>query len=256
MTAQLRRLIYIAAVVMFAILAPRASGAEDQLIWKTKGTIQAIVSGSLKLNGFSYKLTPSTVYKKNEQQTALSAFAAGDYVEVSFISDHSVLKVEGKTSTQPVPTSTPTPSPTPAVKRFTARLTPLGTSAARGESSAGYSETSSKFTLHVRIPRNTIPLATRDVEAKALSVTATITRGGNVVATCATSFEKKRVKRSVFEFKTEIEGKGKTRGIKARSRKGRCVLANGSTGIPTVRLGDFVTVSEAQAGEFVRGTFK
>lgn len=256
MTAQLRRLIHIAAVVMFAISAPRASRAEDQLIWKTKGTIQAIVSGSLKLNGFSYKLTPTTVYKKNEQQTALSAFAAGDYVEVSFISDHSVLKVEGKASTQAVPTSTPTPSPTPVVTRFTARFTPLGTSAARGESSAGYSETSSKFTLHVRIPRNTIPLATRDAEAKVLSVTATITRGVDVVATCATAFEKKRAKRSVFEFKTEIEGKGKTRGAKARSRNGRCVLANGSTGIPTVRVGDLVTVSEAQAGEFVRGTFK
>lgn len=256
MTAQLRRLIYIAAVVLFGILAPGASRAEDQLILKTKGIIQAIVPGSLKLNGFSYKLTPTTLYKKNEQQTALSAFAAGDYVEVSFISDHSVLKVEGKTSNQAVPTSTPTPSPTPAVTRFTARLAPLGTSAARGESSAGYSETASKFALHVRIPRNSIPLATRDAEARAWSVTAIISRGDDVVATCTTAFEKKRAKRSVFEFKTEIEGKGKTRGSKARSRKGRCVLANGTTGIPTIRVGDFVTVSEAQAGEFVRGKFK
>lgn len=257
MTAQLRRLIYIAATVIFAIWSPRTSRAEDLLIWKTKGTIQSIASGSLMLKGFSYTLTSKTVYEKNNHQTNLSAFVVGDYVEVSFLSDHSVLKVEGKSSNQTVPTSTPTPTPsaTPDVTKFTARLDALGASTARGESAAGYSATESKFTLHVRIPRKTIPLVTTEVEAKALSVKAIITRGDDVVATCSTAFEKNRAKRFVFEFRTEIERNGTMRSTKARSRKGRCILANGSTGLPTVRAGDLVTVSEAQAGEFLRGDF-
>lgn len=235
------------------------SSAEDRLVWKTKGVIQGITATNLKLNGFSYRLTPTTVYEKNDHQTSMSAFSVGDYVEVSFISDHSVIQVEGRSANQSVPTGTPTPLATPVATpeatKFTARLAPLGSSTARGESVGSYSETESKFTLQVRLPRNTVPLATTDAQAKALKVKVTITRDDDVVATCTTAFETTRAKRFVYEFKTEIEGKGKTRGVKSRFRKGRCILASGSSGLPTVRAGDLVTVSEASAGEFLRGDF-
>ena len=58
-------------------------------------------------------------------------------------------------------------------------------------------------------------------------------------------------KNSLFDFKTEIEGKGGARSTKTRSLKGKYVLASGARGIPIVRAGDLVTVSEAIAGELL-----
>lgn len=259
MTAHLRRLISLALVVMFVVCTPRAGSGEDRLIWKTKGVIQAISAASLTLNGFSYKLTSTTVYEKNDQHTSMSVFSVGDYVEIQFITDQTVIKVEGKSANQSDPTGTPapvaTPVATPEVTKHTAKLDPLGASTTKGESVGSYSDKESKFTLRVKIPRNTVPLATTDAQAKALKVTATITRDDELVATCTTAFETKRAKKFVYEFTTEIEGKAKTKGVKSRFRKGRCVLANGSPGLPTVRSGDLVTVSEASAGEFLRGDF-
>jgi hypothetical protein len=141
------------------------------------------------------------------------------------------------------------------VKKSSARLASHGDSRAKGESNASYGETESKFIVQVRIPRNSIPLATTEAEAKALSVKTTITRDGELVARCTASFQPKRRKRFVFEYKTEVERKGRTGATRARSRKGRCVLANGSVGLPSVRSGDLVTVSEATAGEFLKGDF-
>lgn len=252
MTIKLRRLIYVASVVILALCLPRMAVASDQLVWKVKGTIEAITSDSLSIKGFSYTLTSATAYEKNDHQTTRSAFAVGDYVQVSFLSDSSVLKVEGTSEAHITPTPIPTPVATPKVTRFNARLKPLGSSTAKGESVASYSEKESKFTVNVRIPHNSIPFATTESEAKVLVVKAAIMRDGDLVATCTAAFEPKKAQSAVFKFKTEIEKKSSAR---ARSRKGRCVLAKGRTGLPTVRVGDLVTVSEATAGEFLKGYF-
>ena len=230
--------------------------AVDQLIWRTKGAIDSISAESITVNRFNYKLTATTVYEKNDQQTGRSAFVAGDYVQLEFLSDHTVLKVREKSSRESVPASTPTPAATPHATKYTARLAPLGASKAKGDSAGSYGETESKFTVTVKVPRNSIPLATTRAEAKALSITAAITRNDELVATCAAAFETKQSKKSLLEFKTEINGKGGSRSTKARARRGYCVLASGARGIPIVRAGDVVTVSETTAGEFLRGSLR
>jgi hypothetical protein len=237
------------------VCAARSGAATDQLIWHTKGIINAISSDSVTVNRFNYKLTSTTAYEKNGHQTTRSAFAAGDSVQLDFISDHSVLKVEGKSSSDNTASGTPTPVATQHVTKFTAKLAPLGVSTAKGDSVGSYSETQSKFSLTVKVPRNSIPLATSKAEAKELSITATLTRNDELLATCTTAFQTKQSKNSLFEFKTEIEGKGGARSTKVRSLKGKCVLASGARGIPIVRAGDLVTVSEATAGEFLKGDF-
>jgi hypothetical protein len=109
--------------------------------------------------------------------------------------------------------------------------------------------------IEVRVPRNTIPLATTNAEAKSLSLTATITRRGEDLATCGLRFYSRRRELSRYEFETDIESSTRRRVTKVRARKGSCKLANGSTGLPKVKDGDVVTVSEADAGEFLKGTF-
>jgi hypothetical protein len=108
--------------------------------------------------------------------------------------------------------------------------------------------------INVRIPRNTTPLATTNAEAKALSLTATITRRGEDVATCGLRFESRRRELSRYDFTTDIESTSRRRVTKVRARKGSCTLANGATGVPRVRDGDNVTISEG-GGDFLRGTF-
>jgi hypothetical protein len=255
MSMKPRSLFFIAAVAMVAFYAPRSGTCEDRLIWYAKGTIDSITSHTLRINRFDYKLTSATAYEMDNHQTTLSAFEVGDHVKVTFLTDRSALKVEGESSNEQAPSRTPTPAATPKVTKLSARLAPLGTSKAKGESVGTYSSTQSKFILLIKIPRNSIPLATTEVEAKALSVRATITRDGDLVARCTTAFAAKRAKRSVFEYKTEIERRSSAGSKRTRARKGRCVLANGSTGLPSVRPGDLVTISETAAGEFLRGDF-
>ncbi len=252
MKIQLRRLLLIAAL---ALCAPRLSAGEDRLIWRAQGVIQTITADILTINRFEYKLNSSTTYEKDSKQTSRSAFTAGDSVKVTFLTDRSVLHVEGESAREDAPSGTPAPTPTPDVKKLSARLTPLGVSKAKGGSIGSYSSAESTFTLQVKIPRNTIPLATTEAAAKALSVKATITRDGDLVARCTTAFEVKRAKRFIFEYKTEIEKRSSNGSKRTRARKGRCVLANGSTGLPSVKAGDLVTISETTAGEFLRGDF-
>jgi hypothetical protein len=247
-----RRWISIVSIAIVTLYAPQISAGVDRLIWRASGTIEAISVDSLTVNRFAYKLTSTTVYEKNDRQTTRSAFSVGDHVKVTFITDRSVVQLEGESTSGHAPGSTPTPAATPQVTRLTAKLTPLGNSIARGDGVSSYSETERALTLRIKVPRNTIPLATTDAEAKDLSVTASITRHGDLVATCSTAFEPKRQKRSVYEFKVQIKKTGRSR---ARAIKGKCVLANGATGIPTVHAGDLVTVSEATAGEFLTGIF-
>jgi hypothetical protein len=255
----LRGWIGAATVVLLAMCAARNGVAEDRLIWNAKGVIQSITADTLTINKFAYKLTPSTIYEKHDRETSRATFAAGDYVKVTFVTDRSVLKVEEEISEQSAPTSTPAPTAipeaTPEVTKHTARLLPLGNSRAKGESVGSYSAKEGKFTLRVQLPRNSVPQAATVADAKALAVKATITRDNKLVATCTVAFEAKQAKKSVFEFRTEIERTIKSSSSKARSRKGRCVLARGSVGLPVVRAGDLVTVSEESAGEFLRGDF-
>jgi hypothetical protein len=217
--------------------------------------IESITANTLTVNRLAFKLTSATIYEKSQHQSNLSSFAVGDRVKVTFITDRSVLRLEGDTSSGDSPTRTPTHVATPHLSRLTARLAPLGVSKARGECVGSYSETGRRFTLNIQIPRNTIPFATTNGEAETLSVNAKITRHGKLVATCATSFALNQRKRAVFEFKTDLTGKGHARSRNIASRKGRCVLPNGSVGPPIVRLGDLVTVSETTAGEFLTGDF-
>jgi hypothetical protein len=258
MAPKLTRWILIASVAAIALCAPRATIGEDRLIWHAKGSIQSISSGTLTVNRFEYKLTPSTVYEKDDRTTTLSAFTVGDFVKITFLTDRSVLEVEAETPREDAPSATPTPTPaaTPNVNKFTTVLTQLGTSTAKGQSGASYGATESKFALNVKIPRNTIPLATTIAEARELSITALITRDGDLVATCTAALDPKRKKKSIFEYKTEIERKNRAGARKARSKHGRCILANGSAGLPNVRAGDVVSVSEAVAGEFLRGQYR
>ncbi len=255
MKKQIRRWIFAATVTLLTICAPRIGVGVDRLIWRASGTIDSISANSVIVSRFAYKLTPTTIYEKSHRQASLSSFAVGDRVKVTFITDRSVLRLEGESPRENTPSSTPTPDATPNISRLTAKLSPLGVSEALGNAAGSYSETESKFTATIKVPRNTIPLATTNSEAKALSVKATITRRGTIVATCTAPFSLNRRTPSVFEFKTEIERNGGIGSTNLRSRKGRCVLANGSVGIPTVRSGDRMTVSEETAGEFLRGKF-
>jgi hypothetical protein len=166
-----------------------------------------------------------------------------------------VIELEAKESGGPIVTDTPAPVATPQVSKFSARLAPLGASLAQGRGAATYNSPEGSLIVTIRIPQNTIPLATTSAEAKALSITATITRKGSNVATCRPRFESKRRQLSIYEFKTEVERKARYGSNKTRSKKGRCVLANGATGLPIVKAGDLVTVSEASAGEFLTGKF-
>jgi hypothetical protein len=243
------------SAALVTVCGPRLSAGVDRLIWRASGTIQSITADSLTVNRFDYKLNSTTVYEKDHHQTTRSAFAPGDRVKITFITDRSVLKLEGETTNAQVPASTPTPAATPQPTKFTAKLAPLGASTARGDSFGSYSTNERTFAIRVRIPQNSIPLATTDAEARALSVKATITRRGETVATCSTAFEPRRRKRSVYEFKTHIQSNGRYSSSKIRFIQGRCVLANGISGLPTIRTGDVVTVSETTAGEFLRGGF-
>lgn len=240
------------ALVLLATLAPRIGATVDRLIWRASGTVESISSDALVVSRFSYKLTGSTIYEKNNHQTSRSAFAVGDHVSLTFLTDRSVLRLVGDSSDDTPPARNPTPTVKPEVSKFTAKLSPLGASTARGDSVGSYSQAEGSFALRIKLPRNSTPLATTDVEAKALIVTAAITRRGRVVATCATAFEPKRRKPSVYEFKTHLQKTGQNR---LRAIKGRCVLPSGKSGLPTVRSGDLVTVSEVTAGEFLRGHF-
>jgi len=255
MQKRVRRWIFAATVTLIIMCAPRIGVGVDRLIWRASGTIDSISASSVSVNHFAYKLTSETMYEKSHQQVNLSSFGVGDRVKVTFITDRSVLRLEGESSRESTPSSTPTPDATPNSSRLTAKLSPLGVSEALGNAAGSYSETESKFTATIKVPRNTIPLATTISDAKALSVNATITRRGTIIATCTAPFSLNRRTPSVFEFKTEIERNGSVGSANIRSRKGRCVLANGSVGIPTVRSGDRMTVSEATAGEFLRGKF-
>lgn len=247
-----RRWIFIASVAILTFCAPRMIGAVDRLMWRASGTIESISADTLVVNRFTYKLTAATVYERDHHQTTRSAFGVGDRVKLKFVTDRSVIQLENDSTSAHAPESTPNPAATPHVTRLTAKLAPLGDSKARGDSVSSSSQKERAFTLLINVPRNTIPLATTDAEAKVLSVTATISRGGDLVATCSTRFEPKRKKRSVYQYKTHIQ---KTGHARSRAIKGRCVLANGSAGIPTVHAGDLVTVSEATYGEFLQGDF-
>lgn len=247
-----RRWIFIASVVMLTLCAPRMSVGVDRLTWRASGTIESISADTLIVNRFTYKLTATTVYEKDHHQTTRSAFRVGDRVKLKFVTDRSVIQLENDSTSAHAPASTPTPAATPLVTRLTAKLAPLGASKARGVSVSSSSQKERAFTLLINVPRDTIPLATTDAEAKVLSVTATISRSGDLVATCSTRFEPKRKKRSVYEYKTHIQ---KTGHARSRAIQGKCVLANGSKGMPTVRAGDLVTASEAAYGEFLRGDF-
>lgn len=255
MEINVRRLILVASVSVLILCAPRSGASVDRLIWRATGSIQAITASSVTVNRFTYTLTPATTYERNHHQTTRSAFSVGDHVKVTFLTDRSVLQLEEDTSNGNLPTSTPTPVPTPRGSRFSAKLTPLGASMSGGNGVGSYNQTEGRFTLNIKVPRNSIPLATTDTEAKALSVSAVITRRGALVARCSTSFAVKRQKRSVYEFKTDIERKSDNGSSNIRSRKGGCTLASGSIGIPIVRSGDRVTVSEEMAGEFLKGHF-
>ncbi|MEN9846962.1 MAG: hypothetical protein RIS36_2109 [Pseudomonadota bacterium] len=243
---------FVIALVVLATLAPRIGASVDRLTWRASGTVEAISSDTLVVSRFSYKLTGSTSYEKNNHQTSRSAFAVGDLVSLTFLTDRSVLRVVGNTTDDTPPAKDQTPGVQPEVSRFTAKLSPLGTSTARGDSAGSYSDAQRSFALRIKLPRNSTPLATTDAEAKALIVTATITRRGDVVATCASAFETKRRKLSVYEFKTHLQKAAQNR---LRSIKGSCVLPSGKSGLPIVRSGDLVTISEATAGEFLRGRF-
>ena len=247
-----RRWITIVSIAILTLCAPQIGAGVDRLIWKATGSIESISASTLVVNRFTYKLTGSTVYERDDQQTTRSAFNVGDRVKVTFITDRSVVQLEEDSSSEHAPAHTPTPVAAPEITKLTAKLAPLGGSAARGDGISRYSDTERAFSLLIKVPRNTIPLATTDAEAKALAVSATITRDGGLVATCSTAFEPKRKKRSVYEFKTLIQKVGRNR---ARALKGTCVLASGAKGIPTVHEGDLVLVSEAAAGEFLRGDF-
>ncbi len=252
MSARKGRSIVIALVAVFSTLAPQVGASVDRLIWRASGTVESISSDSLIVDRFSYKLTGGTIYEKNNHQTTRSAFSVGDNVRLTFLTDRSVLRLVGETSGDTTPARTPGPVVKPEISRLTAKLSRLGSSTAQGDSVASYSQAERAFSIRVKVPRNSIPLATTEAQAKALVVTATITRRGAVVATCATAFETKRRKRSVYEFKTSIHKEGRNR---SHAIKGRCVLASGASGLPTVRAGDVMTVSEATAGEFLTGRF-
>lgn len=255
MNVHVRRWFLVASVSVFTLCAPRIGASVDRLIWRASGAIQSITASSLTVDRFTYSLTPTTAYEKNHHQTTRSAFSVGDRVKVTFLTDRSVLRLEEDTSRGNIPSGTPIPGATSHSSRFSAKLAPLGASTSRGNSVGSYNETEGRFTLNIKVPRNTIPLATTDEEAKALSVNAVITRRGAVVARCSTSFAVKRQKLSVYEFKTDIERKSDNGASTVRARKGRCTLPSGSIGIPTVRSGDRVTVSEKTAGEFLKGHF-
>ena len=252
MSARKGRSIVIALVAVLSTLAPQVGASVDRLIWRASGTVESISSDSLIVDRFSYKLTGGTIYEKNNHQTTRSAFSVGDNVRLTFLTDRSVLRLVGETSGDTTPARTPGPVVKPEISRLTAKLSRLGSSTARGDSVGSYSQTERAFSIRVKVPRNSTPLATTEAQAKALVVTATITRRGAVVATCATAFETKRRKRSVYEFKTSIHKEGRNR---SHAIKGRCVLASGASGLPTVRAGDVMTVSEATAGEFLTGRF-
>lgn len=243
---------------ILAFTHSRASQSEDRLIWTAHGKIQSITAELLIVNKFEYKLNSSTVYEKDHRQTTRSAFESGDQVKITFLTDRSVLELEGESSGEmPDPLSpTPTPDPTPEIRRRSTRLTPLGASKAKGESIGSYSSKESQFVVSVKIPRNSTPLATTIEEAKALSVQATITRKDTLIATCDIALDKKQSTRSLYQFQAQIQSKGNNSSSRVRSRKGRCVLASGLAGIPSVRSGDRVSISESSAGEFLEGEFK
>jgi hypothetical protein len=230
--------------------------SEDRLIWEARGALQSIGNDTITVSDFQYKLTAATAYERDNQPASRGSFVIGEQVKVTFLTDRSVLELEGESSSHNDPAATtPTPVPTPEATPLSARLSPYRPSVARGEARATYTRGKSRFVIEVRVPRNTIPLATTNAEAKSLSLTATITRRGEDLATCGLRFYSRRRELSRYEFETEIESSTRRRVTKVRARKGSCKLANGSTGLPKVKDGDVVTVSEADAGEFLKGTF-
>ncbi|MEY4668206.1 MAG: hypothetical protein RL518_905 [Pseudomonadota bacterium] len=256
MKITLLRSVRLATVALLALIVTSTGArAEKRLTWQSKGTLQVIKADAITVDGFPYKLTAGTVYDRYGQHTTLSSFKVGDYVKVTFLTDRTVLELEAQQSGGQSSTGTPTPAPTPQPSRFSARLSPLGTSVSQGRSAATYQGAAGRFTLEVKIPQNTIPLATTPADAKAMVITATITRKGVVIATCSTRFEATRRKVTAYDFKTEIERTIRYGSSRTRAKKGNCILADGSQGLPIVKGGDRMTVSEPTAGEFLTGTF-
>jgi hypothetical protein len=235
---------------------------EDRLVWNAQGSLQSIGNDSIVVDNFQYELTSSTAYERNNQPASRESFVVGDHVKVKFITDRSVLELVGKSSDDDQPDTTPapimaTPIPTPEATPISTRLSPFSIvpTRARGEVRSTYTGRKNRFVINVRIPRNTVPLATTNAEAKALSLTATITRRGEDLATCGLRFESRRRELSRYDFKTDIESTTRRRVTKVRARKGSCTLANGATGVPRVKDGDNVSISEADGGDFLQGTF-
>lgn len=260
MKYELSRWIQRATVAVMALYTIQTGECEDRLVWEAQGSLQSIGSDSIVVSDFRYELTPSTVYERDNHPASRDSFVVGDRVKVTFLTDRSVLELVGKSSDDDQPDGTPvpttaTPIPTPEATPLSARLSPYRPSVARGEARATYTRGKSRFVINVRVPRNTVPLATTNAEAKALSLTATITRKGEDVATCGLRFYSRRRELSRYDFETDIESTTRRRVTKVRARKGSCKLANGATGVPKVKDGDVVTVSEADAGEFLKGTF-
>ena len=256
MRRKLARWIQRATLVAISVCASQNAMSEDRLIWEARGALQSIGNDTITVSDFQYKLTAATAYERDNQPASRGSFVIGEQVKVTFLTDRSVLELEGESSSHNDPAATtPTPVPTPEATPLSARLSPYRPSVARGEARATYTRGKSRFVIEVRVPRNTIPLATTNAEAKSLSLTATITRRGEDLATCGLRFYSRRRELSRYEFETEIESSTRRRVTKVRARKGSCKLANGSTGLPKVKDGDVVTVSEADAGEFLKGTF-
>lgn len=257
MKCELARWIQRATVAVMALYTIHPGECEDRLVWEAQGSLQSIGSDSIVVSDFRYELTPSTAYERDNHPASRESFAVGDHVKVTFLTDRSVLELVGKSSDDEQPDATPVPILAPQATPISTRLSPYAPlpTLARGEVSATYTGRKSRFVIKVRIPRNTVPLATTNAEAKALSLTATITRKGEDVATCGLRFYSRRRELSRYDFETDIESTTRRRVTKVRARKGSCKLANGATGLPKVKDGDVVTVSEADAGEFLKGTF-
>jgi len=257
MKCELASWILRATAALMALSTIHMGECEDRLVWKAQGSLQSIGNDSIVVDNFQYELTSSTAYERNNQPASRESFVVGDHVKVTFITDRSVLELVGKSSDDDQPDATPAPIPPPEATPISTRLSPFSIvpTRARGEVRATYTGRKNRLVINVRIPRNTTPLATTNAEAKSLSLTATITRRGEDLATCGLRFYSRRRELSRYEFETDIESSTRRRVTKVRARKGSCKLANGSTGLPKVKDGDVVTVSEADAGEFLKGTF-
>ncbi|MBN8550245.1 MAG: hypothetical protein J0M12_13080 [Deltaproteobacteria bacterium] len=118
-----------------------------------------------------------------------------------------------------------------------------------------------RLTITVKVPvPSEVPAAATFAEARALDLSAVLSRDGTPYARCTLGYDHRTAVRSVVaaEHKIDLRYEMKNSKLKLKSSKGRCdtnlALDGVQSGFPSVEAGDTIVIEDSLAGDILEGT--